>query len=128
MERKDCSYLETDSIPNLRVHRKVGAVHSTRDVGLLEEGGTDDGWGSEEQVEPAGQGLAGGASLRAWLLKSPSQPGIPGPPWAGQPLAGFTGLSSALKGELSGATDRGMGTRGALPSCPQKKGLLPHPV
>lgn len=27
--------------------------------------------GSEDLVEPAGQGLAGGASLRAWLLMSP---------------------------------------------------------
>lgn len=29
------------------------------------------GGGSEDLVEPAGQGVAGGASLRAWLLMSP---------------------------------------------------------
>lgn len=29
------------------------------------------GWGSEDLVEPAGHGLAGGASLRARLLMSP---------------------------------------------------------
>lgn len=43
-----------------------GAVEQLRKKGQT--------WGwreSEYLVEPAGQGLAGGASLRAWLLMSP---------------------------------------------------------
>lgn len=45
-------------------HRKLGAAHSCQGPGGR-------GWGSEDLVEPAGHGLAGGASLRARLLMSP---------------------------------------------------------
>lgn len=58
---------------NLEGHWKLGAAHSCQGLWSSwrknEEGQM--GGGSEDPVEPAGQGLAGGASLRARLLMSP---------------------------------------------------------
>lgn len=85
-EERDCTYPDQPSIPSLERPGKLGAAHLARGRGTA--GGR--GWRrSEDLVEPAGHGLAGGASLRARLLMSPVCPvGF-------RDQAGFIGLSLA---------------------------------
>lgn len=91
---RDCSCSEP---PNL----KLGGAQETGGGGCgVARGRTRSRWlvGSWDLVELAGQGVAGGASLRAWLLMSPvwdpgASQGRMSP--RARPMGSFTGVSLA---------------------------------